>query len=156
VVRKRVDRPLSYSPARWDDDRIRLLEKVFDEIKCLEKNDLIVVEGKNDIQSLRLIGVNCKIITQKELSGLTKVVLNKQTKGSHFILLPDFDQEGQENIRRWRKLLERTGLVNDTLWKRLRTLTKGDIMDIQSLSVLARRFRMVKEEIWLDPDEPVS
>ena len=71
-------------------------------------------------------------------------------------MLPDFDKEGEENMRSWKKLFSRAGSVNDAIWKRLRRLTKGEIMDIQSLLALVRRLQLVKEEIWLDPDEPAS
>jgi len=156
VIGKETDKAGTCSASRWDEHRIRLLEKLFEEIKYLGKGDLVIVEGKSDRQSLRILGVSSKIVTKKELEGIGIVRGGPKTKRPRLILLPDFDKEGEENMRRWRKILERVGSVDDSIWRKLRHLTKGEVRDIESLPTLARKFRLIREEIWLDPDEEVS
>jgi len=156
VIRKERDEPRTHPVRHWDEDRIKLLEKLFDELKCLEKGDLVIVEGKSDLRSLRLIGVSSKIITKKELAELGMFRRSPEVKRPRLILLPDFDKEGKENMRRWRKLFERAGSVDDSIWKKLRHLTKGEAKDVEGLPTLADRFGLIRKEIWLDPDEQVS
>lgn len=144
------------SAPSWDEGRLELLRRIFLEIKSLGKDDLIVVEGKNDIRSLRRIGVKSRIITEKELRRSRFISPPSQIKNPRFILLPDFDKEGRQNLRKWQKTLQLTAQVDDSVWRKLLHVTKGGAADIEGLSALALRFGLIRERMWLDPDEQVS
>jgi 5S rRNA maturation endonuclease (ribonuclease M5) len=146
----------AHSVAGWNEDRVKLLEKIFDELRCLEKDDLVVVEGRKDLQSLRLIGVRSNIITRRDFGHVIKVKPGPQMAKRRVVLLPDFDNEGRENMRTWQRSLERMGQVDDLIWRKLWHLAKREARGIEDLSALAQRLGLAKEDMWLDPDEQVS
>lgn len=142
---EKKNKPLGKS--RWDMERVELLEKLLGELKDLSEKDLVIVEGNRDLRSLRLIGVKSRIITGKELSTLQEI-LHEFRGQFNLILLPDFDEKGEENVRIWKKVLSQMDRVDESIWRRLRDLTRREVKDIEGLLTLARKLGFISEEIW--------
>ncbi len=155
VKAKRIRPRIDLAPG-WNEARLELLTRIFRDIKSLGRDDLILVEGKNDLRSLRRIGVESKIITESELRRGRSISPPSQTRNQRIILLPDFDKKGRQNMRKWQKALQRTAKVDDSVWRKLLHVTKGGAGGVEGLSALAVRFGLIRGGMWLDPDEQVS
>jgi len=101
------------------------------------KGTLIIVEGKKDIEALRTVGVDGKIISAKTGGrALIDVVSEIEECGAQeVILLLDFDRRGEEWTKRLKQHLERSGVKPNTVfWHELLNLVGKDIKDVESLT----------------------
>jgi len=97
----------------------------------------IVVEGRNDVQSLHRLGVTGDIILAKTAGKSFLDVLGEvEQKGrSEVILLFDFDRRGKEWTRRMARRLEGMKVTPNLLfWKMLLCLVGRDVKDIEGLA----------------------
>jgi len=97
----------------------------------------IVVEGRNDVQSLHRLGVTGDIILAKTAGKSFLDVLGEvEQKGrSEVILLFDFDRRGKEWTRRMARRLEGMKVTPNLLfWKMLLGLVGRDVKDIEGLA----------------------
>ncbi len=80
----------------------------------------LIVEGINDVKSLRRLGVKGKIIT---INSVKKEIINGDISGKIFIILTDFDEEGIK-IHDYlaREFRSRGALVLDRIRKGYRSL----------------------------------
>jgi 5S rRNA maturation endonuclease (ribonuclease M5) len=123
----------------------------------LSSRDFVLVEGPRDSSSLRRLGVRAKIV-----AGSTKRMTRLEederlrARGVKIMLLPDFDREGREKIRKWRSELSSDRDVDSTTWRILRSLVKGEGIGIEGLAHLAEKLDLLRKEMWLGPDERVS
>ncbi len=142
----------------WDEERKAALERALSSLVSLSPRDLIIVEGLKDSNSLKQLGIRAEIITA---SSARKVMGLKRdehlpARGVKIILLPDFDREGRENIRRWKSELSSGRDVDTTTWRILRSLVKSEGIGIEGLARLAGKLGLSRKEMWLGPDERVS
>lgn len=96
----------------------------------------IIVEGKKDIETLRALGINGRIICAKSGGkNFLDVISEAQESGTReVILLMDFDRRGREWTRRMKQHLEAAKIApNTTFWGRLFSLVGKEIKDIESL-----------------------
>ena len=116
-------------------------EKILHVFECLAeesaKGALIIVEGKKDIETLRVLGVEGKIISAKTggKSILDVVFEVEKCKTKEVIMLLDFDRRGKEWTKRLKQQLERTRIKpNLTFWLELSSLVGKEVKDIESLA----------------------
>lgn len=116
-------------------------EKILRVLECLReesaKGTPIIVEGKKDIEALRNLGVEGKIITAKTGGKSLLDVISELEKTSvkEIILLFDFDRRGKEWTKHLKQQLERTRTkANVTFWLELLKLVSRDIKDIEGLT----------------------
>ena len=95
----------------------------------------IIVEGQNDIATLRKLALNGDIIAAKtRKSFLTLATEIEKLDTEEVILLMDFDRRGREWTKRLTQYLERTKVKPNTFyWQELRNLVSRDVKDVESL-----------------------
>ncbi|MDH5746765.1 MAG: toprim domain-containing protein, partial [Candidatus Bathyarchaeota archaeon] len=98
---------------------LRLLERL---AKESAKGTPIIVEGKNDIETLRALAVKGKIISAKTGGrSLLDVISEVEKSGvQEVILLLDFDRRGKEWTKRLKQNIEKAKIKpNLTFWTKL-------------------------------------
>jgi 2,5-diamino-6-(ribosylamino)-4(3H)-pyrimidinone 5'-phosphate reductase len=96
----------------------------------------IVVEGDNDLQTLRHLGIKGNILCAKtggksRLDLLSKIV---DSGVKEVVLLFDFDRQGKEWTVTIKESLEKAQLKPDLIfWNQLRSLVSRDVKDIEGL-----------------------
>jgi 2,5-diamino-6-(ribosylamino)-4(3H)-pyrimidinone 5'-phosphate reductase len=97
----------------------------------------IVVEGKNDVQSLHRLGITGDIILAKTSGKSFLDVLSEieRKERSEVVLLFDFDRRGKEWTSRIARRLEGMKIVPNLLfWRMLLGLVGQDLKDIEGLA----------------------
>ena len=100
------------------------------------KGKPIIVEGKKDVEALRTLGVNGRILTVKtEGKSFLEATAEIEKLGAHeVILLLDFDRRGKEGTERLQQSLERAKIkANMRFWHELQGLVGREIQCIESL-----------------------
>ena len=117
------------------------LEEIYKLIERLEKQSSkgtpIVVEGRNDIQTLNKLGITGAIISAKTSGKSFLDVISEMEKSGkrRIILLLDFDRQGKDWTYRLSRCLEGMKITpNLVFWKRLLGLVGNDIKDIEGLA----------------------
>ncbi len=111
----------------------QVIAKLVEESK---KGTPVVVEGKNDVQTLQILGVEGPVLTVKTggKSFLDVVAEIEQSGARKVVLLLDFDRRGREGTSRLVLELERLRIkANVTFWRELHGLVGRDIQCIESL-----------------------
>jgi len=101
------------------------------------KGKPIVVEGKKDEQTLRVLGVNGTVLTVKTSgkSFLEATAEIEKLGAREVILLLDFDRRGKEGTLHLQRNLERSKIkINVLFWRELRALVGREIQCIESLT----------------------
>jgi 5S rRNA maturation endonuclease (ribonuclease M5) len=116
-------------------------EKILQVLECLAeesaKGTPIIVEGKNDVEALRNLAVEGKIISAKTggKSFLDVISEAEKTSANEVILLLDFDRRGKEWTKRIKQQLERARIKPNTrFWRQLLTLVGRDVKDVEGLT----------------------
>jgi 2,5-diamino-6-(ribosylamino)-4(3H)-pyrimidinone 5'-phosphate reductase len=100
------------------------------------KGPPIVVEGKKDVEALRALGVEGKVVTVKTggKSFLDTVTEIEQLGSENVILLLDFDRRGKEGTTRLKLNLERAKIKpNIQFWRNLLATVGNEMQCIESL-----------------------
>jgi 2,5-diamino-6-(ribosylamino)-4(3H)-pyrimidinone 5'-phosphate reductase len=127
------------------EKRLEKIQKLLERLaKQSAKGTPIVVEGKNDIQSLHKLGVTGDIILAKTSGKSFLDVLGEieQRERSEVILLFDFDRRGKEWTHRMACRLEGIKIAPNLLfWKMLLGLVGRDVKDIEGLAAYLETLR---------------
>ena len=129
-----------------DLERAEHFIKFIDELKLenRDNNMLILVEGKNDVAALRLLGFDgpIKSIKSKRLSDLIDEIILEY---SRVLILSDWDAEGETLYKRIKFLLESYGIkVEDKYRRDIKNFTKKEIKDVEGLYVYVSSLRLIK------------
>ena len=101
------------------------------------KETPIIVEGKNDVEALRTLGVEGKIVSAKTggKSRLDVISEIEKTGAREVILLLDFDKRGREWTDVLKKQLEKAKIKTDlTFWNGLLRFAGRELKDIEGLA----------------------
>jgi 2,5-diamino-6-(ribosylamino)-4(3H)-pyrimidinone 5'-phosphate reductase len=113
---------------------LQLIERLKDESA---KGTPIVVEGQNDIVTLRNLGIQGDILSAKS-SGKSLLDVIREAEGrqgDEIILLFDFDRRGVELTKRTAQWLERRRIkANRFFWRRLRSMVRKEVKDVEGLA----------------------
>jgi 5S rRNA maturation endonuclease (ribonuclease M5) len=127
-------------------------EKILLVLECLSEENArgtpIIVEGKNDIQALRTLGFEGRLVTAKTggKSLLDVVSELEETETQKVILLLDYDRRGKEWTRRLKQLLERTGISPETaFWTDLFSLVGRQVKDVEGLAAYMETMKKALE-----------
>lgn len=117
------------------------LERILKLLERLEKQSAkgtpIVVEGRNDTQTLHRLGITGDIILAKTSGKSFLDVLSEieRRERREVILLFDFDRRGKEWTRRLARCLEGMKITPNLLfWRMLLGLVGRDVKDIEGLA----------------------
>jgi 2,5-diamino-6-(ribosylamino)-4(3H)-pyrimidinone 5'-phosphate reductase len=129
-------------------------ERIQQVLACLTEESsrgiLIIVEGKNDVQTLRKLGVDGEIISAKT-GGRTQqdVICELEESGAkEVILLLDFDRRGREWTRVLKQHLEKARIrPNLTFWNDLMRFAGREIKDVEGLASYIQTLKKKAGEI---------
>jgi 2,5-diamino-6-(ribosylamino)-4(3H)-pyrimidinone 5'-phosphate reductase len=120
------------------EKRLEEIHKLLERLKKQSSSGIpIVVEGRNDIQTLSRLGINGDIISAKTSGkSFLDVVGEIEKSGKRkIILLLDFDRQGKNWTYRLVRCLERMKITPNLLfWRRLSGLVGHDVKDIEGLA----------------------
>ena len=116
-------------------------ERIQQILECLAeesaKGTPIIVEGKKDIETLKMLNVEGAIIAAKSggKTFLDTVSEIEKTRKKEVILLLDFDRRGKELTKRLKQHLEKTEIkTNLTFWLNLSSIVGKEVKDIEGLA----------------------
>ena len=119
-------------------DRKDQIEQILESLKEESaKGTPIIVEGKNDTETLRTLCVEGKIISAKTggKSRLDVISEIEKTGAREVILLLDFDKRGREWTDVLKKHLEKAKIKTDlTFWNGLLRFAGRELKDIEGLA----------------------
>lgn len=100
------------------------------------KGKPLIVEGKRDVEALKKLAVEGKVITAKAGKTFLELIAEiEETKAKEVILLLDFDRRGKELTKNLRQHLEKTGIkLNVTFWLELLNLVGREVKDVEGLA----------------------
>jgi 5S rRNA maturation endonuclease (ribonuclease M5) len=97
----------------------------------------IIVEGKKDVEALRVLGIEGKIIEAKTggKSRLDVISEVEECGAKEVILLLDFDRRGREWTKSLKQHLEKMQIkANVVFWKKLRGIVGREVKDVEGLA----------------------
>jgi 5S rRNA maturation endonuclease (ribonuclease M5) len=113
---------------------LKVLDKLAEEIA---KGTPVIVEGRNDVNALRTLGIEGKILSIKT-HGKSLIDAISEIEGleaHQVILLLDFDRRGKELTKRLKQQLEKTGInPNLMFWSELLSIVRREVKDIEGLA----------------------
>ncbi|MEM3700117.1 MAG: toprim domain-containing protein [Candidatus Bathyarchaeia archaeon] len=113
---------------------LQILERLAEEN---QKGTPIIVEGKKDIEALKALNVEGKIISAKTggKNLLDTISELEKTRTQKVILLLDFDRRGKELTENLAKHLEKMKMdVNLRFWRELIGLVGKELKDVEGLA----------------------
>ncbi len=117
-----------------DEKILHILERLAEEaIRGIP----IIVEGKRDIEALRTLSIEGRIISAKTGGKRFLDVVSEieKTCAKEVILLLDFDRRGTEWTKRLKQHLEKVGIKpNTTFWLELSKFVGTEVKDIEGLA----------------------
>jgi 2,5-diamino-6-(ribosylamino)-4(3H)-pyrimidinone 5'-phosphate reductase len=94
----------------------------------------VIVEGPNDVKTLRKLGITGPIFCAKSRRLGLVDFLDLIATYSEAIILTDFDKEGRALAWRLRKDLSQMRVkVNVEIWKQLKALARSEMVGIENL-----------------------
>ncbi len=118
--------------------RLEEIWRVLEDLKMrMTEGTLVIVEGQKDVESLRRIGADGKILPVKASGRSLLAALREieRWRSKEVILLMDFDRRGRELTMQMARNLEMMKIKPDlTFWRRLLSLLGRDVKDIESLA----------------------
>jgi len=113
---------------------LQVLERLAEESA---KGITIIVEGKKDIEALKMLTIGGKIMCAKTggKSLLDVISEVEKTGAREVILLLDFDRRGREWTNRIRQQLEKARIKPNILfWRELSSLIGKEVKDVEGLT----------------------
>ncbi|MGB3908645.1 MAG: toprim domain-containing protein [Methanomethylovorans sp.] len=115
-------------------ERLKLIEELLEELLYFSMDgNIILVEGKRDLASLRKLGINGRIefVTHHPLTGVCEKVA---ATGKNIVILTDWDRRGVILEKKIAGHLENYGIrIEHRLRKRILSLVQKEIKDVESL-----------------------
>jgi 5S rRNA maturation endonuclease (ribonuclease M5) len=116
-------------------------EKILQMLERLAKESAkgipIIVEGKKDVEALRALAIEGKIIEAKTSGKSMLDVISEVEKceTQEVILLLDFDRRGREWTKRLKQYLEKMQIKpNIFFWKKLLSIAGREVKDVEGLA----------------------
>ncbi len=109
------------------------------------EGSLIIVEGKNDVEALRFLGVEGEIITVKTggKSFLDVISEVERAGTAQVVLFLDFDRRGREGTKRLKQSFERVRIkANVSLWRALLGLVGREVQCVEGLAAYLETLRV--------------
>lgn len=113
---------------------LQVLERL---VKESAKGIPIIVEGKKDVEALRALAIEGKIIEAKTSGKSMLDVISEveECETQEVILLLDFDRRGREWTKRLKQYLEKMQIKpNIFFWKKLLSIAGREVKDVEGLA----------------------
>lgn len=139
-----VKRPGLKAPFFVYQKKLEMVEDLLTELlECSNNGDVIIVEGKRDIISLRKLGFSgdIEIATHRPLTEVTSKVVDS---GKRAIILTDWDRRGDLLASKISEDLRYFDVdVDMYIRERLISMVKKEIKDVESLYSYVSKLRML-------------
>lgn len=116
-------------------------EKILQALERLAKENSkgipIIVEGKKDVEALRALAVEGKVIEAKTAGKSLLDVISEveECRTREVILLLDFDRRGREWTKRLKRYLEKMRIKpNIFFWEKLLSIVGHEVKDVEGLA----------------------
>jgi len=130
--------------ARLKEKEERILQILDALVEESAKGTPIVVEGKKDVETLRVFGVEGTLVTAKTggKSFLDVISEIEQAGAVEVVLFLDFDRRGKEGTKFLKQNLERAKIKpNVKFWRALLALVGKDVRCVESLAAYIETLR---------------
>ncbi|UCH31150.1 MAG: toprim domain-containing protein [Candidatus Bathyarchaeota archaeon] len=117
-------------------EKIERIEELFERLAFHSTKGIpIIVEGPNDIDTLRKLALSGVIIAAKTRKSFLALVTEiERLDLEEVILLMDFDRRGKEWTKRLVQYLEQTNIKPNTyFWQELHKMIGRNVKDIESI-----------------------
>lgn len=126
--------------------RLELMEELLEELLCFStEGNIILVEGKRDLISLRQLGIKGRIelVTHHPLTETCERVA---ATGKEVVILTDWDRRGTILEKKIAEDLQHYGVkIKHQLRERVLSLVQKDIKDVESLYTHIQRLRQIAD-----------
>jgi 2,5-diamino-6-(ribosylamino)-4(3H)-pyrimidinone 5'-phosphate reductase len=129
-------------------------ERIQQVLACLieesSRGILVIVEGKNDVETLRQLGVEGDIVSAKTGGRAQQDVICEleESGAKEVIMLLDFDRRGREWTRVLKQRLEKARIKpNLTFWDDLMRFAGREVKDIEGLASYIQTLKKKAGEI---------
>jgi len=118
-----------------EERRLQAVTELLETISAHSKRGVpVIVEGPNDVKTLRRLGIPGPILCAKSRRLGLADFLESIARYREVIILTDFDKEGRALAWRLRKDLSSMRVkANVEIWKQLKALVRSEIVGIESL-----------------------
>lgn len=130
---------LRYSPTIVDTERAERLREVVEDLKEVNLEVPILVEGKRDMAALRKLGLTGEIIAYNTGKGMHDFCMDLDERFGEIVILTDWDTEGERLYARLCR--ELPGLWEPTARIRqlIKVLCQKDVKDVEGIPALISR-----------------
>lgn len=123
-----------------DEERLREIELVLDDLSDLSKDHVILVEGLKDKRALEALRINGDVFMIQSEGGPMKASEYAADHGRKAVILTDWDRKGGAIARELGTQLASLGVEFDlSVRARLSSLCKKYVKDVESLDSLVSR-----------------
>jgi 2,5-diamino-6-(ribosylamino)-4(3H)-pyrimidinone 5'-phosphate reductase len=118
-----------------EERRFEAVTKLIGDVAAHSRRGVpVIVEGPNDVKTLRKLGITGPIFCAKSRRLGLVDFLDSIATYSEVIILTDFDKEGRALAWRLRKDLSQMRVkVNVEIWKQLKALARSEMVGIENL-----------------------
>jgi 5S rRNA maturation endonuclease (ribonuclease M5) len=118
-----------------DGELLESLSKAIQDLRARsDEGTPIIVEGKNDADSLREMGINGRILKIKGCGMCLHDLVYSLSSEEEAIILTDFDREGDEMASELMEELTGIGVKADNrIRRRIKRLVKHEIVEVEDL-----------------------
>lgn len=116
------------------------LQEVFKNISSEDQDVPIIVEGKKDVEALKSLGVERKIIKIKRGKSIFRII--EELRGEHekVIILTDWDASGRRLCYKIKKACECNIIEYDVEYRKtLIKFLKKEVKDVESIPAFVKR-----------------
>jgi len=118
-----------------EERRFEAVTKLIGDVAAHSRRGVpVIVEGPNDVKTLRKLGITGPIFCAKSRRLGLVDFLDSIATHSEVIVLTDFDKEGRALAWRLRRDLSQMRVkVNIEIWKQLKALARSEMVGIENL-----------------------
>jgi len=111
------------------------VEDIFEELCLANESIPIIVEGKNDEEALRKIGVKGEVFRLNTGLSLLDFCERIANTYNEVIILTDWDNKGKQLLKKLKQNLEYAKVkINDKFWHNFRRFCSKEIREVEFLT----------------------
>jgi 5S rRNA maturation endonuclease (ribonuclease M5) len=132
---------------REPEETFEELVRILDELRDLDAEVVLLVEGQKDRGALVALGIGGEIWTVQGPNPIFSVAEHLALERKRAIILTDWDRKGGQWAHLLRRSLQANGVAfDDSLRMRIAILVKKEVKDVESLPSYYQRLRELVEQ----------
>ncbi len=121
------------------------LEGILDVLEKLKREDKdipIIVEGRKDVEALKELGIDRKMVKIKKDETIFRIIEGLRRKHDKVIILTDWDSTGGKLCYKIKKACESNAIKYDEEYrKQMMKFLKKEVKDVESIPTFIKRAR---------------